>query len=31
MNHEVFISYSSNDKIAANAICHNLESNDIRC
>ena len=31
MNHDVFISYSSNDKVAANAICHNLESNNIRC
>jgi len=31
MNHDVFISYSSNDKVAANAICHNLEQNGIRC
>lgn len=31
MNHDVFISYSSQDKDAANAICHVLEENNIRC
>ena len=31
MNHDVFISYSSHDKEAAQAICHTLEQNEIRC
>jgi hypothetical protein len=29
--HEVFISYSSKDKIIADAICHALEENKIPC
>lgn len=31
MDHDVFISYSSQDKKAAHAICHALEQNSIRC
>lgn len=31
MNHDVFISYSSKDGTAAQAICHCLEQNGIRC
>lgn len=31
MNHDVFISYSSCDREAAQAICHTLEQNEIRC
>ena len=31
MNHDVFISYSSKDSTAAQAICHCLEQNNIRC
>lgn len=31
MNHDVFISYSSQDMGAAQAICHVLEQNEIRC
>lgn len=31
MNHDVFISYSSQDMEAAQAICHVLEQNEIRC
>lgn len=31
MNHDVFISYSSLNKEAAQAICHTLEQNEIRC
>lgn len=31
MKHDVFISYSSQDKDAAKAICHTLEQNEIRC
>ncbi|WP_298501450.1 toll/interleukin-1 receptor domain-containing protein [uncultured Methanobrevibacter sp.] len=31
MAHDVFISYSSKDKITADAICHTLEENNIRC
>lgn len=31
MNHDVFISYSSQNKEAAQAICHVLEQNGIRC
>ena len=31
MNHDVFISYSSQDKEAAQAICHILEHNEIKC
>jgi formylglycine-generating enzyme required for sulfatase activity len=31
MNHDVFISYSSKNKQTANAICHVLEQNKIKC
>lgn len=31
MNHDVFISYSSQDIEAAQAICHVLEQNEIKC
>ena len=31
MSHDVFISHSSLDKLAADAICHGLESKGIRC
>lgn len=31
MNHDVFISYSSQNKEAAQAICHTLEQNGIKC
>ena len=31
MDHDVFISYSSQDMEAAQAICHVLEQNEIRC
>lgn len=31
MNHDVFISYSSQNKVAAQAICHTLEENGIKC
>lgn len=31
MDHEVFISYSSKDVTAAQAVCHILEENGIRC
>jgi formylglycine-generating enzyme required for sulfatase activity len=31
MAHDVFISHSSNDKQIADAMCHKLESNGIRC
>lgn len=31
MNHDVFISYSSQNMEAAQAICHVLEQNEIRC
>lgn len=31
MNHDVFISYSSQDMEAAQAICHVLEQNEIKC
>lgn len=31
MEHDVFISYSSQNKEAAQAICHALEQNEIRC
>lgn len=31
MNHDVFISYSSQNRDAAQAICHVLEQNEIRC
>lgn len=31
MAHEIFISYSSNDKTTADAVCHTLEENGIRC
>lgn len=31
MNHDIFISYSSQDMEAAQAICHMLEQNEIKC
>ena len=31
MSHDVFISYSSLDKLAADAVCHGLEAKGIRC
>lgn len=31
MNHSVFLSYSSDDKTIANAVCAGLESHQIRC
>ena len=31
MGHDVFISYSSRDKVFADAICHRLEQSRIRC
>lgn len=31
MAHDVFISYSTKDKVTADAICHILEENDMRC
>src|SRR5580700_10658192 len=31
MSHDVFISHSSLDKLAADAICHGLEAKGIRC
>lgn len=31
MNHDVFISYSNEDRAAAQAVCHCLEQNNIRC
>ena len=31
MNHDVFISYSSKNSAAAQAICHELEDNNIKC
>lgn len=31
MDHDVFISYSSQNKEAAQAICHTLEQNEIKC
>jgi len=31
MSHDVFISHSSLDKLAADAVCHGLEANGIRC
>ncbi len=31
MAHDVFISYSSKDKIIADALCHSLENNHIKC
>ncbi len=31
MNHDVFISYSTQDKEAAFAVCHILEQNGVRC
>jgi hypothetical protein len=31
MKHDVFISYSSHDKVIADAICSKLENNNIRC
>jgi hypothetical protein len=31
MTHDVFISHSSKDKLTADAICHSLEQNGIRC
>ena len=31
MGHDVFLSYSSLDKLAADAVCHGLEAKGIRC
>src|SRR5271170_5883753 len=31
MAHDVFISYSSADKLAADAVCHGLEAQGVRC
>jgi rhodanese-related sulfurtransferase len=31
MSHDVFISYSSLDKLAADAVCHGLEAKGVRC
>lgn len=31
MNHDIFISYSSHDKVIADALCSKLENNNIRC
>lgn len=31
MGHDVFLSYSSLDKLAADAVCHGLEARGIRC
>lgn len=31
MNHDVFVSYTKDDKVVADSIVANLESNDIRC
>ena len=31
MVHEVYICYSSNDKMTADAICHVLEENKFKC
>ncbi|NQT71340.1 MAG: toll/interleukin-1 receptor domain-containing protein [Chloroflexi bacterium] len=31
MAHDVFISYSTNDKTVADAVCATLESQKIRC
>ncbi|MBQ2653809.1 MAG: toll/interleukin-1 receptor domain-containing protein [Methanobrevibacter sp.] len=31
MAHDVFISYSTKDKVTADAICHILEENDMKC
>ena len=31
MAHDVFISYSTKDKVIADAICANLENRGIRC
>ena len=31
MGHDVFISHSSLDKLAADAVCHGLEANGVRC
>ena len=31
MNHDVFISHSSKNKVMADAICHTLEQNGIKC
>ena len=31
MVHDVFISYSTKDKVTADAICHILEENDMKC
>src|ERR1700761_4704029 len=31
MAHDVFLSYSTQDKAAADAVCHSLESKGIRC
>jgi len=31
MAHDVFVSYSSHNRFAANAVCAKLEANDVRC
>jgi len=31
MTHDVFVSYTKNDKVVADSIVATLESNDIRC
>lgn len=31
MEHEVFINYSTQDKVIADAVCHSLEENNIPC
>jgi photosystem II stability/assembly factor-like uncharacterized protein len=31
MAHDVFVSYSSHNRVAANAVCAKLEANDVRC
>ncbi|MEE0943391.1 MAG: toll/interleukin-1 receptor domain-containing protein [Methanobrevibacter sp.] len=31
MSHDVFISYSTKDKVTADAICHTLENNNMKC
>lgn len=31
MAHDVFVSYSSHNKVAAHAVCAKLEANDVRC
>ena len=31
MAHDIFISYSTKDKYTADAICHVLEQNNLKC